>query len=46
MGSGNNYYRIVHTGGTVVILAFSETDAAEQFKKRYPQYSIKKIEKK
>lgn len=46
MGSGNNYYRITHTGGSVVILAFSEVDAIDKFKKQYPQYSIKSVEKK
>ena len=46
MGSGTDYYRITHTGGSVVILAFSEVDAIDKFKKQYPQYSIKSVEKK
>lgn len=45
MGSGNGYYRITHTGGVVTILAYSEFDAIEKFKKQYPNQSIKKIEK-
>lgn len=46
MESGTDYYRITHTGGSVVILAFSEVDAIDKFKKQYPQYSIKSVEKK
>lgn len=37
---------IFMSGGSVVILAFSEVDAIDKFKKQYPQYSIKSVEKK
>ena len=41
----NAYYTIYHTGGTTHILAYSEYDAIEKFKKQHPNYSIKKVVK-
>ena len=39
----NTYYTIYHTGGTTHILAYSEYDAIERFRKQYPNSSIKKV---
>ena len=43
MGRGTTYYTIYHTGGTTHILAYGEYDAIEQFRKQYPNYTIKKV---
>ena len=43
MGRGTTYYTIYHTGGKTHILAYSEYDAIEQFRKNYPNYAIKEI---
>ena len=43
--AGTAYYRITHSLGVVTILAYSEYDAIEKFKKQYPNCTIKKKEK-
>lgn len=43
MATGTTYYTIYHSGGTTHILAFSEYDAIEKFKKQCPRYTIKKV---
>ncbi len=40
-----SYYRIHYVGGSMSILAYSEHDAADQFRKKFPQYRLLKIEK-
>lgn len=44
--AGTGYWTIYHSGGTVTILAYSEQDAIDKFKKQYPHYTIKKIVRK
>ena len=46
MSSGTAYFTIYHSHGVVTILAYSEYDAIEKFKKQYPRYTIKKIVRK
>lgn len=41
--AGTTYFTVYHSGGTTHILAFSEHDAVDKFKKQYPKYTIKKV---